>query len=232
MIKTKFGLIFKYARGILFFFGLPALVFILAGTVKWWQAWVYIGISYAASITSRALITKIHPDLVQERVSYSEKADAKKWDKILMPFVALISPAAYFIVAGLDHRFGWSNPVPIWLYIVALVFTLLFYAFSTWALVTNRFFSAVVRIQTDRGHTVVDTGPYQYVRHPGYLAGSMVALFFPFMIGSWWAFIPVGIMVIFVVLRTALEDKMLINELPGYLEYAQKTRFRLIPGIW
>ena len=232
MNKDSFKTILKYARGILFFFGLPALVFILAGTIKWWQAWVYVGISYAASITSRALITKVHPDLLQERVNYKEKADAKKWDKLLMPFVALISPAAYFIVAGLDHRFGWSSPVPVWLYVIALMFTLVFYAFSTWALVTNRFFSAVVRIQTDRGQTVVDTGPYRYIRHPGYLAGIMVALFFPLMMGSWWAYIPVGIMCIGIVIRTALEDKMLINELPGYAEYTQKTRYRLFPGIW
>jgi protein-S-isoprenylcysteine O-methyltransferase Ste14 len=174
MNKEKFVSILKYTRAILFFFGLPALVFIVAGTFKWWQAWVYIGISYAASITSRALITRIHPDLVQERVNYSEKADAKKWDKFLMPIVALISPAAYFITAGLDKRFGWSSPVPVWLYITAFIFTLIFYAFSTWALATNRFFSAVVRIQTDRGHTVVDTGPYRYIRHPGYLAGGII----------------------------------------------------------
>jgi protein-S-isoprenylcysteine O-methyltransferase Ste14 len=232
MNKEKFVSILKYTRAILFFFGLPALVFIVAGTFKWWQAWVYIGISYAASITSRALITRIHPDLVQERVNYSEKADAKKWDKFLMPIVALISPAAYFITAGLDKRFGWSSPVPVWLYITAFIFTLIFYAFSTWALATNRFFSAVVRIQTDRGHTVVDTGPYRYIRHPGYLAGIMVGLFFPFMLGSWWAFIPVGIMVIFIIIRTALEDNMLKNELPGYFEYTQKTRYRLLPGIW
>jgi len=232
MNKEKILLVFKYVRGVLFFFGLPLLLFLLAGTFRWWQAWLYIGVSYAASIISRALITKVHPDLLKERVNYSEKADAKKWDKVLMPFVALISPAAYFIVAGLDHRFGWSSPIAMWLYVIALALTLVFYAFSTWALVTNRFFSAVVRIQTDRGHTVVDSGPYRIVRHPGYLAGIMVALLFPLMMGSWWAYIPVGTMCIGIIIRTALEDKTLINELPGYLEYTQKTRFRLIPGIW
>jgi protein-S-isoprenylcysteine O-methyltransferase Ste14 len=232
MNKDRVNTILKYTRAVLFFFGLTALVFIVAGTFKWWQAWVYIGFSYAASITSRALITKVHPDLVQERVNYKDKADAKKWDGFLMPLVALISPAAYFITAALDKRFGWSSAVPLWLYIVALIITIAFYALSAWALVTNRFFSAVARIQADRGQTVVDSGPYRYIRHSGYLAGIMVGLFFPPMMGSWWAFIPVGIMVIAIIIRTALEDKMLINELPGYKEYTQKTRFRLLPGIW
>jgi protein-S-isoprenylcysteine O-methyltransferase Ste14 len=232
MDKNKTLLILKYLRGILFFFGLPALVFIVAGTVRWWQAWVYIGISYAASITSRALITKIHPDLLQERLHYSEKADAKKWDKILMPFVAMICPAAYFLVAALDKRLGWSSPMPLWAYLAALLITLTFYAISSWALVENRFFSAVVRIQADRGQTVVDSGPYHYLRHPGYLAGMVVALAFPMMMNTWWAYIPVGIMCVLIIVRTALEDKTLNNELPGYAEYSQKTKFRLLPGIW
>jgi protein-S-isoprenylcysteine O-methyltransferase Ste14 len=232
MEQKKTPLFWKYLRGILFFFGLPVLVFLAAGTFHWWQAWVYIGISYAASITSRALITKRHPDLLQERLHYSDKTDAKKWDKMLMPLVALISPAAYFLTAGFDKRFGWSGPIPLLLYLIALILTLVFYAFSTWALTENRFFSAVVRIQTDRGQTVVDSGPYRYVRHPGYLAGMLVGLTFPLMMGSWWAYIPVGIMCTLIVVRTALEDKTLINELPGYAEYTLKTKCRLLPGIW
>lgn len=232
MEEKKIPPFWKYLRGILFFFGLPVVVFLAAGTFNWWQGWLYIGISYAASITSRALITKLHPDLLQERLHYSEKKDAKKWDKVLMPLVALVSPAAYFLTAGFDKRFGWSNPIPLWLYVVALVVTLIFYVFSTWALVENRFFSAVVRIQSDRGHTVINSGPYRFVRHPGYLAGMMIALCFPIMMGSWWAYIPVGIMCILGIVRTALEDKMLMEELPGYTEYAQKTRFRLVPGFW
>jgi protein-S-isoprenylcysteine O-methyltransferase Ste14 len=232
MEQKKTPLFWKYLRGILFFFGLPVLVFLAAGTFRWWQAWVYIGISYAASITSRALITKRHPDLLQERLHYSDKTDAKKWDKMLMPLVALISPAAYFLTAGFDKRFGWSDPIPLSLYLIALILTLVFYAFSTWALAENRFFSAVVRIQTDRGQTVVDSGPYRYVRHPGYLAGMLVGLTFPLMMGSWWAYIPVGIMCTLIVVRTALEDTTLINELPGYAEYTLKTKYRLLPGIW
>ena len=232
MEPKKTPLFWKYARGILFFFGLPVLVFLAAGTLRWWQAWVYIGISYAASITSRVIVSKLHPDLLQERLHYSDKTDAKKWDKVLLPIVAMICPAAYFLTAGFDKRYGWSDSMPLWLYLAALVLTLAFYAFSTWALAENRFFSAVVRIQTDRGQTVVDSGPYRYVRHPGYLAGILVALTFPLMMGSRWAYIPVGIMCVLMFVRTSLEDNALFNELPGYTEYTRKTRYRLFPGIW
>jgi protein-S-isoprenylcysteine O-methyltransferase Ste14 len=232
MTKEKFILLLKYTRAILFFFGLPVIVFLIAGTFRWWQAWVYVGFSYAVTITTRALITRLHPDLVQERVNYSSKADAKPWDKVLMPLVAMVSPAAYFIVAALDKRFSWSSPIPIWLYIIALLFTIAFYSLSTWALVANRFFSAVVRIQTDRGQTVVDSGPYHFIRHPGYLSGIVVALFFPLMMNSWWAYIPVGIMILLIIIRTALEDKTLIAELPGYSNYAKTVKYRLVPGVW
>ena len=232
MTNNKKEMAKKVIRGALFFFGLPLLMFLLAGTLRWWQAWVYLGISYGASIISRVLIARIHPDLVQERGSYDEKKDVKPWDKWLMPLVALAMPTAYYLTAGLDKRFSWSGPVPLWLYQAALILTLAAFCFSSWALVANRFFSAVVRIQTDRGHKVVEKGPYVIVRHPGYAAGIVVALMFPIMLGSWWAYVPVGIMTVFTVLRTALEDKTLINELPGYAGYTQKTRYRLLPGIW
>ena len=232
MEDQKNNMVWKYIRGILFFLGLPVLLFLLAGTFKWWQAWVYVGISYSASILSRALLTKKHPDLVKERAGYAEKEDTKPWDKVLMPLAALVMPALYFITGGLDKRFGWSGPVPVWLYWAALLVTLASYAFSIWAILENRFFSAVVRIQTDRGQTVVDTGPYRFVRHPGYASGILVALLFPILIGSWWAYVPVGIMSVLVVIRTALEDKTLIAELPGYAEFTKKTRYRLLPGVW
>ncbi len=232
MGETRKSVLSKIIRGALFFFGLPLLMFLLAGTGRWWQAWVYLGISYGASIISRVVIAIIHPDLVQERGSYAEKKDVKPWDRWLMPLVALAMPTAYYITAGLDKRFNWSDAIPMWLYLAALMLTLAGFGFSSWALAVNRFFSAVVRIQTDRGHKVIDSGPYAIVRHPGYAGGILVALMFPIMLGSWWAYVPVGIMTGFTILRTALEDKTLINELPGYAAYTQKTRFRLLPGIW
>ena len=232
MENKKSQAVFQWARGILFFIGLPVLLFLLAGTFKWWQGWVYVGISYFSSILSRVLLTKKHPDLVKERAAYAKKEDTKPWDKVLMPLAALVMPALYFITGGLDKRFGWSTPVPLWLYLIALLLTIAGYAFSIWAILENRFFSAVVRIQTDRGQTVVDSGPYRFVRHPGYASGILVALMFPILIGSWWAYVPVLIMAVLVVIRTALEDKTLQAELPGYAEFTQRTVYRLLPGVW
>jgi protein-S-isoprenylcysteine O-methyltransferase Ste14 len=229
---SSFKTILKILQGVIFFLGLPALLFLLAGTWNWWQAWVYIGISYIATLTSRVFVNKFHPDLIKERGSFNEKKDIKSWDKILMPAIAIIMPTLYFFTAGLDKRYGWSGEIPLWLYIIALLITLGGYAFSIWAILENRFFSAVVRIQSDRNQTVVDSGPYRIVRHPGYAAGLAVALTFPMLLESWWSFIPVGIMIILIILRTALEDKALVTELPGYADYCLKTKFRLFPGIW
>lgn len=122
--------------------------------------------------------------------------------------------------------------MPLWLYLIALTITVAAYVLGIWALIENRFFSAVVRIQTDRGQTVVETGPYHFIRHPGYAAAALISLMFPIMVGSWWSYIPVGFVIAGGAIRTSLEDKTLIAELPGYLEYTQITRYRLIPGIW
>ena len=118
------------------------------------------------------------------------------------------------------------------LQIVALVVAVLCYALIVWAMAANAFFSKVVRIQDDRGHTVATGGPYRIVRHPGYVGGILFELATPIMLGSWWALIPGGFTALFFVVRTALEDKTLHEELPGYAEYAQQTRYRLLPGIW
>jgi protein-S-isoprenylcysteine O-methyltransferase Ste14 len=230
--SSAFKTVIKIIWGLAFFLGLPVLLFLLAGTWNWWQAWLYIGISFTATLTSRIFVNKLHPDLIKERASFDNKKDTKPWDRILMPAVAIIMPTLYFLTAGLDKRYGWSGGIPFWFYIIALIITLGGYAFSTWAILENRFFSAVVRIQTDRNQSVIDSGPYRIVRHPGYAAGLMVALMFPLMLGSWWAYIPVGMMIFLTILRTALEDQALIKELPGYAEYIQKTKFRLLPGIW
>ena len=154
MEGQKKSMVWKYLRGILFFFGLPLLLFLLAGTFKWWQAWVYVGISYFASILSRALLAKKHPDLVKERAGYAEQEDTKPWDKIIMPLTALVMPALYFIIAGLDKRFGWSGQVSLWFYWIALLITLISYAFSIWALLENRYLPVVQKENSLCAHSV------------------------------------------------------------------------------
>lgn len=132
----------------------------------------------------------------------------------------------------MDKYYGWSPGFTTISNIIGLTGLVLGYAFSSWAPIENRFFSGTVRIQTERGHHVVSTGPYRFVRHPGYAGGLLGFLFIPLLLDSLWSFIPAVLLGIVMVVRTALEDKTLQEELPGYREYAQKTRYRLFPGVW
>ncbi len=146
--------------------------------------------------------------------------------------MALFGPLAVWIVAGLDERFGWSAPFAPWVQVVALVAVALSYLLGNWAMVANRYFSSVVRIQEDRGHTVVSGGPYRFVRHPAYTGSLFGTLAMAIALGSWWALIPAGVDAVGLIVRTGLEDRTLQAELPGYANYARQTRYRLFPGIW
>ena len=136
------------------------------------------------------------------------------------------------IVAGLDHYHSWTIPFPSWVNIAGLMVAGLGYGLTVWALVENRFFSLMVRIQFERGHTVCDTGPYRFLRHPGY-AGNFYAMFGVVLaLDSWWTLLPTLFAIIISIIRTALEDRTLLHELAGYDEYSARVRYRLIPGIW
>ncbi len=211
---------------------LCGVLFLAAGTLNWPMGWVYVALTLFATLASRLLALRRHPDLLKERASFAEKRNAKPWDAALVQLVAVIGPAITQIVAGLNYRFGWPPAIPLWLALVALVLVIAGWAIGTWAMVTNRFFSAVVRIQTDRGHTVVADGPYRWVRHPAYAGGVIANLAVPLMLGSAWALIPGVLTAGLTVLRTSLEDRTLQAELPGYADYTQRTRYRLLPGVW
>lgn len=168
----------------------------------------------------------------RERTRSLKPTDIKSWDKILGPLMALTLSFPLVIVAGLDHRFGWSPEFSTWLNITGIFMVALGFAFSAWALAENRFFSTLMRIQTDRGHVVCDSGPYRIVRHPGY-AGSLVATpGIVLALGSAWTLIPAGVAFVVSVIRTALEDRTLQNELAGYQEYTNRVRYRLLPGVY
>lgn len=210
---------------------LPLLPILISGVWTWLEAWVYAVISTAGFILSRGLAAKRHPDILQERARSMELQDAKAWDRILAPVMALGS-VVILVVAGFDKLYGWSPPFSPFIKILALIVILLGYALGAWALMENRFFSGVVRIQTDRGHQVVTTGPYRFIRHPGYVGVLWTYLALPLFLDSLWALIPAVLTLAASILRTALEDTTLQKELPGYKEYAQKTKYRLFPGIW
>jgi len=219
--------------GVIFFLlYTPLVLFITSGQLDWWMAWVYSIVAVVLSLGSRVLMARRHPDLVAERASFRKAEGIKEWDKKLVPLVAQVGPFLMLVVAGLDKRFGWSPFIPLWISLAAFGVAILGFTFSTWALMENRYFSSVVRIQTDRGHTVCSSGPYQYVRHPGYAGGLIWYLMTPLILGSLWAYIPTVFVFALTVLRTSLEDKTLKAELPGYKAYTQRTRFRLVPGIW
>ncbi|UFS63348.1 isoprenylcysteine carboxylmethyltransferase family protein [Sulfurimonas sp. HSL-3221] len=217
---------------ILLYLIIPLVLLLCGGDFGWWQGWVYSVLLFLAGVGGRFLAEKRHPGILAERASLEKAQSAKPWDKILAPLMAVSLSFPLVIVAGLDHRYGWTPLMPAWLNLLGLVLIALGYAFAAWAIVENRFFSTTVRIQTDRGHTVCDSGPYRVVRHPGYagnllaLAGIIIAL------DSLWTLIPAAAALLIAVIRTALEDKTLHKELPGYPDYAKDVRYRLFPGIY
>lgn len=212
-------------------FVVPFLPMIISGAWDWWEAWAYGIIGVFSFVISRALAAKRHPDILAERSRSIELQDAKSWDKVLAPMLAFGS-VLILIIAGLDKLLSWTQPFSTSVNVIALIVIVLGFVFSSWALIENRFFSGVVRIQTDRGHHVVTTGPYRIVRHPGYSGALWSYLAMPLLLDSVWAFIPAILLTGVVVLRTSMEDQTLQNELSGYREFTQKTKYRLIPGIW
>jgi len=211
---------------------IPLVLLICGGDLGWWQAWLYSLLIFAAGIGGHIWAEKRHPGLLAERQNIEHIQNAKAWDKVLAPLMAVSIGFPMVIVAGLDHRYSWSPEFPLWLIVIGFILITLGYAFASWALAENRFFSSVVRIQKERGHVVCDSGPYRLVRHPGY-AGNIPPLFgIVLALGSLWTLIPAAVATIITVIRTALEDHTLQEELPGYREYAQRVRYRLIPGIY
>jgi protein-S-isoprenylcysteine O-methyltransferase Ste14 len=211
---------------------IPLILFVVAGRFDWWQGWFYTLTVIVVSFVSRYILLVKNPELIAERAHFTQSEGIKAWDKRLVVLIAIVGPLVFMITAGLDKRFGWSAEVPLVWQLGAIVVFLLGYAFATWALIVNKFFSSVVRIQTERGHTVVTSGPYRFVRHPGYSGGIVSWLMSPIVLGTLWAFIPAGVVIVLTIVRTALEDRTLQAELMGYKEYAQRTRYRLLPGVW
>ena len=211
---------------------LPFVLFIAAGRLDWTMAWVYIGIHIAFTIISRLIVYRLNPDTLVERGRSMQAEDTAVGDRLMVVIVGLIGPLAIWMIAGLDDRLGWSPDLSNLTQAIALFFVVVGYALGTWAMAANAFFSAVVRIQEDRDHHVVTGGPYRLVRHPAYAGGVVSSIAMPLMLGSFWALIPSGIALIFLVIRTKNEDKMLMEELPGYSDFALQTRYRLVPGIW
>ncbi len=205
------------------------LLFLAAGRIDWTWAWVYLGICLVIPLVNGTIMLRTNLETVAERGRPKGTAD---WDKVVSSFFALALYLVLPLVAGLDARFGWTRELNI-AWNAAGAFALVAgFGLASWAMIANAFFSTGVRIQDDRGHTVCRTGPYQFVRHPGYVGFILQSLGTPLLLGSWWALVPGLAATAFMVIRTAFEDRMLQAELPGYRDFVQEVRYRLVPGIW
>jgi len=205
------------------------MLFWAAGRLDWGMGWALLGILVAwVGGTALAVIPR-YPELLAERLK--PKAGGKRWDTIILSVVGLLDMARY-IVAGLDVRFGWTTGIGLPAQIVLAVIVAAGHALFVWAIGSNAFFASTVRIQSDRGQVVANGGPYAFVRHPAYLGSILIQLTAPLMLGSLPALIPGVLSAVVFIVRTALEDRTLQAELAGYREYAQKVRYRLLPGIW
>ena len=206
------------------------LLFLAAGRLDWAGGWAFLGLNLVSQLLSAFILIPRQPDMIAERSKIRE--GTKSWDRFFAPAIMIVGTLAVIITAGLDARFGWSKSFSPILWWAALGIALVSQLFVLWAMASNRFFSTTVRIQDERGHQVVNRGPYRYVRHPGYSGSVIYTLLIPVVLGSCWTFIPAVLTVVLLVVRTYLEDRTLQAELPGYREYAMKTTNRLFPGIW
>jgi protein-S-isoprenylcysteine O-methyltransferase Ste14 len=226
----KSGLMVKVIlKFMIYILVMPVILFLPAERVDWGMAWIYLGLLMVGTMSNMLLLMRNNPDLLIERSQI--KKGAKVWDQVLARLVGL-GQSVMLIVAGLDKRFGWSPQIPLALQITALVVAIAGYLLSNWSMMSNRFFSAVVRIQKDRNHTVISAGPYRFIRHPGYAGGIIFFLTTPLILSSLWTFVPAGLTMCITVVRTFLEDKTLQNELDGYGDYTKQVRYRLLPGVW
>jgi len=203
-----------------------ALLFASAGTFDWLWGWIFLATGVGILSINFFVIPR---EVIEERGR--KKTNVKRWDRVITTLVAF-PLFGIFVVSGFDHRLGWSGEIPVACRSAAL---LLYFAASmlfTWSMVSNQFFSTMVRIQSERAHTVESGGPYRFVRHPGYVGFIMTSLATPIALGSVYAISMAAIVAILFVIRTALEDQTLMRELDGYREYASRVRYRLCPYIW
>lgn len=222
----KNGYILKHFTGTLIFF---LIIFISAGKLYYWQGLIYVSLGLIMGILNYTVLA-IDPELLKERSKPGE--NTKKWDKAILG-LSFLSTISMYVIAGLDSgRYNWSPDFHWSLYLAGIILTgsgqLLFLV----AQKQNRFFSSTVRIQTEREHTVCDSGLYKVVRHPAYMGSIIQAVGFPLIFGSLWSIIPVSLLIILHITRTFLEDKTLIKELKDYSEYSNKTNFKLVPYLW
>ena len=210
-------------------FSLLVLLFLPAGRLDWQAGWLFVAVLLLAFAASALVLARVNPVIYRARSRF--QPGTKSWDKALLA-VMLPAMVATLPVAALDSaRFHWSNP-PAWLVAAGYAAVVAGIAATSWAQAVNPFFEPGVRIQSERHQRVIDTGPYRFVRHPGYVAALLLFSGMALALGSLWALVPAMLASVILVLRTAWEDRLLRAALPGYQDYARRVRWRLLPGIW
>jgi protein-S-isoprenylcysteine O-methyltransferase Ste14 len=206
-----------------------ALVFLPVGRIDWTSGWVFLAVLGTAFGLSALLLARVNPVIYRARSRF--QPGTEKWDLILLA-VMLPAMVAEIPLATLDAgRMGWSN-VPLWVVLAGYVLLIGSIAVTTWAQAVNPFFEPGVRIQKERGQRVITSGPYRFVRHPGYTGAIAMFIAIPLALASWWGLLPAAFAIALLIVRTSWEDSLLKAELSGYADYARRTRYRLLPGFW
>ena len=205
------------------------LLILVSGKLDWVWGWVYIIVFILAIVAHVIVLVPINPALLADRAGGLRQPGTKRWD-IWLASIASLASFATAIVAGLDERWDWTGEVVIGWHVVGILLSVIGWVFFLWAMASNPFFSESVRIQEK--HQIASRGPYRLVRHPGYFGNLIGCIGQPLLFGSWWAFIPAVLTIFAFVVRTALEDGTLQEELNNYADYAKQVRYRLFPGIW
>jgi len=222
----KANYLIKHITGAFLFF---TIIFISAGRIDYWQGLIYVIIGLIMFVLNYTVL-RVDSELLNERSKPGE--GTKKWDKTILGLSFLVTISMY-ITAGLDSgRYHWSPDFHWSIYLLGIILTILGQLLFLIAQKQNKFFSSTVRIQTNREHIVCETGLYKIVRHPAYMGSIIQSLGIPLLFGSLWSIIPICLSIILLITRTNLEDKTLKNELQGYLEYSNKTRYKIIPYVW
>ncbi len=221
-MKLLINALTKFICGLLL---VGLLIFLPAGTIAYTYGWLLIGLLFAPMLIAGFVMFFKTPDFLAKRLDVKEKQATQKG---VVAFSGLMFIAG-FVVAGLDYRFGWST-VPTWVVIIASVLFLTAYALYAEVMRENAYLSRTIKVE--EGQTVVDTGLYGIVRHPMYMATILLFLMIPLVLGSWYALIAFAFYPAIIVVRLKDEEDLLTRELPGYVEYKQKVKYRIIPFIW
>lgn len=206
-----------------------ALLFLFAGTFTWDWGWVYLATYFVGILFNALLLFRVNPAVIAER---ADSGNARGWDLLWGGLSFILVMIGLPIVGALDFRLGWSAEISLPLHLAGVALFFIGNLLFGWAMAVNARFATVVRVGEEGTHPVAMDGPYRIVRHPGYLGFCLQAVGLPLLLGTWWGFILTLLGIVFMVIRTALEDRTLQAELTGYDLLVAQTRYRLIPGVW